>query len=221
MPVVIARRFAGLQPYEPVWRAMQAFTANRTADTADEIWFMQHEPVYTQGQAGKAEHVLHADTIPVVQTDRGGQVTYHGPGQLMCYTLLDCKRLNLGARALVELLEQVLIAVLDDYGVKAYARRDAPGVYVMRAGQGEAKIAALGLRVKKNGCYHGASLNVDCDLVPFTGINPCGYAGMAVTSLADCATTLPTHMQLQQNIATQLASRLHYGSIEWSEALSV
>jgi lipoyl(octanoyl) transferase len=176
-------RQLGVTEYLPTWRAMQAFTAARSAQTADEIWFTQHPPVYTLGLAGKPEHLLRADTgIALVKSDRGGQITYHGPGQLVAYLLLDMKRRNLGVRALVRKMENAVIDLLADYGVAARHRTEAPGVYV-NAGGAEAKIAALGLRVKNGCCYHGLALNVDMDLTPFAAINPCGYAGMAVTQL--------------------------------------
>jgi lipoyl(octanoyl) transferase len=179
-----ALRSLGLADYLPTWRAMQTFTAERhAAATRDEIWLTQHPPVYTLGLAGKPEHLLRADTgIAVVQCDRGGQITYHGPGQLVAYLLLDMKRRNLGVRALVRKMEAAVIDLLSGYGIAAHHRSDAPGVYVTADGQ-EAKIAALGLRVKNGCCYHGLALNIDMDLTPFQAINPCGYAGMAVTQL--------------------------------------
>ncbi|SIS45333.1 lipoyl(octanoyl) transferase LipB [Neptunomonas antarctica] len=171
-------RTLGIQPYEPVWQKMQAFTDQRGPETADEIWVLQHEPVFTQGQAGKAEHLLVTGDIPVVQVDRGGQVTYHGPGQLVIYLLLDIRRNKLGVRDVVTLMETGIIATLQHYGVEAYAKPDAPGVYVDNA-----KIASLGLRVRKGCTFHGLALNLDMDLEPFLRINPCGYAGMAMTQL--------------------------------------
>lgn len=170
-------RDLGLQDYEPTWRAMREFTDSRDAATPSELWIVEHPPVFTQGQAGKAEHVLAAGDIPVVQTDRGGQVTYHGPGQLVIYLLLSLREAGLGIRRLVTHLEQAVIDALADYGVSAEARRDAPGVYV----DGR-KIASLGLRVRRGYTYHGLALNVDNDLEPFARINPCGYAGLQVTS---------------------------------------
>ena len=159
---------------------MQTFTAQRTADTADEIWLCQHPPVFTQGLAGKPEHLLRDIGIPVVKIDRGGQITYHGPGQLVAYLLLDLKRRKLGVKALVQRIEAALIALLGEYGIAAERRAGAPGVYVDGA-----KIAALGLKIK-NGCsYHGLSLNVAMDLAPFSAINPCGYEGLAVTQLSE------------------------------------
>ncbi len=174
----------GRTDYTRTWRAMQAFTDARTPDTEDEIWLTEHAPVYTLGLAGRPEHILRANAIPVLKVDRGGQVTYHGPGQLVVYLLIDLKRLRLGVRALIEAIESAVIKLLDSYGIDAYGRRDAPGVYVKRDGR-EAKVAALGLKVR-NGCtYHGLALNVDMDLAPFDDIDPCGYRGLAVTQLRD------------------------------------
>ena len=174
---LVVRRL-GRRDYTLTWHAMQQFTAQRAADSPDEIWLVEHPPVYTQGLNGKAEHLLTPGTIPVVQTDRGGQVTYHGPGQLLAYVLADLTRKGWGVRDLVSRLEQAVIDLLHDYGITAVARRDAPGVYVDGA-----KIAALGLRVKRGCSYHGLSFNVDMDLEPFSRINPCGYAGLPVTHL--------------------------------------
>lgn len=175
----IVFRQLGIQPYEAIWQAMQQFTEQRTELTPDEIWLLEHEPVFTQGQAGKAEHLLFPGDIPVVQVDRGGQVTYHGPGQLVAYILFDIKRRNLGVRQLVTLLEQVLIELLARYAINATARPDAPGVYVAGA-----KIASLGLRVRKGCTFHGLALNVNMDMEPFSRINPCGYAGMQMVQTA-------------------------------------
>ena len=164
---------------------MQDFTSSRTSATPDEIWLTQHPPVYTLGLAGKPEHLLRADTgIPLVKIDRGGQITYHGPGQLVTYVLVDLKRRALSVRALVRKLESAVIDLLAGYGIVASFRTDAPGVYVPHNG-GEAKIAALGLRIKNGCCYHGLALNIDMDLAPYQAINPCGYAGLAVTQLRD------------------------------------
>jgi lipoyl(octanoyl) transferase len=168
------------QDYTSVWHAMQQFTDQRNDSTPDQLWLLEHQPVFTQGQAGKEEHLLFPGDIPVVKVDRGGQVTYHGPGQLMVYVLLDLKRRNLGVRQLVTLLEQVLIQLLSPYGINAYAKADAPGVYVDGA-----KIASLGLRVRKGCTFHGLALNVDMDLSPFSRINPCGYAGMQMVQCKD------------------------------------
>ena len=177
---VLAVRELGLQEYLPVWEAMQRFTNGRTPETTDELWLLQHNPVFTQGQAGKAEHLLLPGEIPVIQSDRGGQVTYHGPGQLIGYLLLDVRRLSVGVRDLVSLIERSLIEVLAGYGVTAAAKPDAPGVYVDGA-----KIASLGLRIRNGRSFHGLALNVDMDLEPFRRINPCGYAGLAMTQLRD------------------------------------
>ncbi len=173
-------RALGRCDYEPVWRAMQEFTAARNAVTTDELWLVEHPPVYTQGMNGKPEHLLDLGDIPLVQTDRGGQVTYHGPGQIVVYVLIDLRRRGLGVRQLVSLLEQAAIDLLTGYGITAYTRRDAPGVYV----QGK-KIAALGLRVRHGCSYHGLSLNVAMNLAPFQRINPCGYPGLEVTQVCD------------------------------------
>jgi lipoyl(octanoyl) transferase len=169
-------RALGMVDYEPTWRAMQKFTAERTADTVDELWLVQHPPTYTQGQAGKPEHLLNPTAIPVVKIDRGGQITYHGPGQIVIYLLLDLRRWKINVRDLVRLLEQAVIDLLAEHGVQAEGRTDAPGVYVNGA-----KIAALGLKIKNGCCYHGLSFNVDMDLAPFDNINPCGYQGLRVT----------------------------------------
>jgi len=178
-------RKLGLAEYEPTWRAMRDFTAGRTADTPDEIWLLQHPPVYTLGVAGKPEHLPRVEHgIPVVRSDRGGQVTYHGPGQLVIYLLLDMRRRGLSVRPLVRMMEQAVIDVLAVFGIAAHGRNDAPGVYV-----GEAKIAALGLRIRNGCCYHGLALNVDMDLSPFDAINPCGYPGLAVTQTRDLGIT--------------------------------
>jgi lipoyl(octanoyl) transferase len=180
VPPPLIVKHLGLVEYEPTWRAMQAFTAARAPETSDELWLLQHPPVFTQGMAGKQEHLLADIGIPVVAIDRGGQVTYHGPGQVIIYLLLDLRRRGFGIKELVRRMEQAVIEVLAEYGIAAERLVDAPGVYVAGA-----KIAALGLRVK-NGCtYHGLSLNVAMDLMPFQAINPCGYAGMAVTQMRD------------------------------------
>ncbi|MEJ1298645.1 MAG: lipoyl(octanoyl) transferase LipB [Candidatus Sedimenticola sp. (ex Thyasira tokunagai)] len=173
-------RYLGRREYTEVWREMQAFTDGRTPESADEIWLLEHPPVFTQGQAGKMEHLLDPGGIPVVQSDRGGQVTYHGPGQLVAYLLIDLRRAKLGVRQLVSLIEKSIIALLEEYDIEANAEPKAPGVYV----DGR-KIAALGLRVRHGCSFHGLSLNVDMDLEPFSHINPCGYAGLAVTQLVD------------------------------------
>ncbi|HUP93279.1 MAG TPA: lipoyl(octanoyl) transferase LipB [Burkholderiales bacterium] len=177
---VLVRRL-GIAEYEPTWRAMQSFTAARTAATADEIWLLQHPPVYTLGVAGRAVHLpRNASAVPIVRIDRGGQITYHGPGQLVAYLLLDMKRRGLAVRPLVRCMEQAVIDLLAEYGISAAGRVEAPGVYV-----GQAKIAAVGLRITRGCSYHGLALNVDMDLSPFHAIDPCGYPGLAVTQLSD------------------------------------
>ena len=172
-------RHLGLQPYAPCWAAMQSFTDKRDSNSRDELWLTEHPPVFTLGQAAKPEHLLNPGDIDIVQVDRGGQVTYHGPGQLMAYTLFDLRRLGLSARAMVSLLEQSLIELLASYSIAAYAKADAPGVYVA-----EAKIASLGLRIRRGCAFHGLALNVAMDLEPFLRINPCGYAGLQMTQLS-------------------------------------
>lgn len=169
-------RNLGLVEYLPTWQAMQDFTATRGPDTPDELWLLEHPPVYTLGLAGKPEHLLRATDIPVVKIDRGGQITYHGPGQIVVYLLLDLKRRNIGVKELVRRMEQAVIDLLAEYDTRAERRDKAPGVFV-----GNAKIAALGLRIKNGCCYHGLCLNVDMDLSPYAVINPCGYEGLAVT----------------------------------------
>lgn len=181
LPTFDARlRDLGRQPYEPVWRAMQRFTDTRTADTPDEVWVVEHEPVFTLGQAGKAEHVLVPGDIPVLHVDRGGQVTYHGPGQLVIYPLLDLRRLKIGVREYVERIEQAVIDTLAEWNIGAERREGAPGVYVAGA-----KVAALGIRVRRGCTFHGLAFNVAMDLAPFGRINPCGYQGLQVTSVLD------------------------------------
>lgn len=173
-------RNLGRRAYEPVWRAMQAFTDARDAETRDELWLVEHDPVFTQGQAGKAEHVLAPGDIPVVPVDRGGQVTYHGPGQLVAYPLLDLRRLGVGVRELVNRIEQSVIDTLATWDIVAQRREGAPGIYV-----GDAKVMALGLRVRRGCSFHGLAFNVAMDLSPFSRINPCGYQGLRVTQVLD------------------------------------
>jgi lipoyl(octanoyl) transferase len=194
---VIVRQL-GLVAYEPTWRAMQEFTAQRTADTADEIWLCQHPPVFTLGLAGKPEHLLRDIGVPVVKIDRGGQITYHGPGQLVAYLLLDLKRRGLTVKSLVRRMEQAAIDLLAGHGIGAARLAGAPGVYVNGA-----KIAALGLKVKNGCCYHGLALNVAMDLSPFEAINPCGYEGMAVTQVADFVPDISP-----EQVATTLVEQL-------------
>ena len=199
----------GRAPYEPTWRAMQAFTAGRDEDTADELWVLEHPPVYTVGVAGRSAHLPRiANGIPVVFIDRGGQITYHGPGQVVVYTLVDLARRAMSVRAFVRLLERAVIDLLERYGIRATNRTDAPGVYVDGA-----KIAALGLRVRKGRCYHGLALNVDMDLAPFLVIDPCGYAGMPVTCLRDLNVGASQEEVGEALVATllQLLSQRHHG----------
>ena len=170
--------------YQYTWDQMKAFTLKRTASTSDQLWFVEHNPVYTLGLAGRNSHILDAGTIPVVRSDRGGQVTYHGPGQLMIYTLLDLSRLDLNANTLVDRLQNTVASYLTSIGIDATLQRDAPGVYV-----GDKKIASIGLRVKKGYCYHGMALNVDMDLTPFRHIEPCGFSGLDMTQVADFIAT--------------------------------
>ncbi len=185
-PQVITR-YLGMQEYLPIWEAMRTFTDVRSTSQQSELWLLEHYPVFTQGQAGKAEHLLDPGDVPVVETDRGGQITYHGPGQLVVYLLVNLRANGLGIRQLVTAMEQSVIDFLAAFNVIAVARADAPGVYV-----GGRKIAALGLRVRRGCTYHGLALNVDMDLAPFARINPCGYAGLEVTQLRD----LGIHMGL-------------------------
>ncbi len=205
MSLPLGFRELGQVDYEPTWHAMQRFTDTRGADTPDEIWLLEHSPVFTQGQAGKAEHVLFPGDIPVVQVDRGGQVTYHGPGQLVAYLLLDVRRSGMGVRELVSRIERSLIDLLASYGVNANAKPDAPGVYVDGA-----KIASLGLRIRNGRSFHGLALNVDMDLQPFQRINPCGYAGMAMTQLADQVVGPIELSEVSARLREQLVKHLDY-----------
>jgi len=197
-------RSLGRVEYEEAWRAMQKFTTERAADAADELWLLEHPPVYTLGVAGRAEHLPRvANGIPVVRTDRGGQITYHGPGQVVLYTLLDLRRRGLAVRPLVRLLEHSVIDLLAAHGVAAAARVEAPGVYVDGA-----KVAALGLRIRDGCCYHGLAFNVDMDLSPFHAIDPCGYSGLAVTQARSLGITdTPEHLgeQLVQAVLNRLS----------------
>ena len=181
---------------------MQDYTERRNINSTDQIWLLQHPPVYTLGRNGKAEHVLNPGIIPVINIDRGGQVTYHGPGQLVAYLLLDIKRRKMGVRQVVSAMENAIISLLEEYGIKSQARSDAPGVYV-----NDAKIAALGLRIKQGRSYHGLSLNLNMDLGPFNNINPCGYEGMRVTQLSDL-TELWHWPEVEQQLAQHLCKQL-------------
>ncbi len=207
---VIIRQL-GRQPYVPVWKAMQRFTDTRDSDTSDEIWFVEHDPVFTQGQAGKAEHILMAGEIPVVQVDRGGQVTYHGPGQQVVYFLIDLKRKKIGVRQLVSSIENLIVELLAGYNIKSAPRADAPGVYV-----DQKKICSLGLRIRRGASFHGLALNVAMDMQPFERINPCGYAGMQTTQVSDlggpdCIKIIATDM------LTPIKQHLNYQQLVQSE----
>lgn len=197
-------KYLGTTDYETVWQSMKQFTAERDSATDDELWVTEHFPVYTQGLNGKKEHIITTSGIPIVQVDRGGQVTYHGPGQLVIYCLLDINRLGIGVRQLVTDIEQSIINLLGTYQVEAYAKKEAPGVYI-----GQAKIAALGLRIRKGYCYHGLSFNLDMDLTPFSGINPCGFKGLKVTQLSDHVDNFSTE-QISQQLCSQLINSLGY-----------
>lgn len=192
----------GRAEYEPTWRAMQEFTATRTPDTADALWICEHPPVYTLGQAGKPEHLLNDVGIPLVKIDRGGQITYHGPGQVVIYLLINLSRRKLKVREIVSRIEQAVIDLLAEHGIRAERHGGAPGVYV-----GSAKLAALGLRIKNGCCYHGVSLNVDMDLSPFAAINPCGFPGLPVTQTKDLGVLL-TPAAAAQALAKHLRAQL-------------
>jgi lipoyl(octanoyl) transferase len=207
LPDQLIVRDLGLLPYEPTWLRMQAFTNERDADAVDEIWSLQHEPVFTQGQAGKQEHLLNPGDIPVVQVDRGGQVTYHGPGQAIVYLMLNLKRKKVGVRELVTIMEDAVVDTLNDFQVKAYAKPDAPGVYV-----DDRKIASLGLRVRRGCSFHGLALNLAMDLEPFLRINPCGYAGMEMTQLGMLVEGLD-QAQASQCLLNHLISKLGYSEV--------
>ncbi|HOW76097.1 MAG TPA: lipoyl(octanoyl) transferase LipB [Candidatus Competibacteraceae bacterium] len=206
-------RRLGCRAYAPVFDAMRAFTEARHADTLDELWQVEHPPVFTQGLAGKAEHLLAPGDIPVIRVDRGGQVTYHGPGQVVIYCLLDVRRLGLSVRGLVTALEQAVIELLAAYGVTAQARPNAPGVYV-----DDAKVASLGLRLRQGRSYHGLSLNVDMDLEPFTRINPCGYPGLRVTQLRDLGVSL-TPVTVAEELLSMLGRQFGYLTFSYIEGL--
>ena len=204
-------RALGMVDYEPTWHAMQRFTAERSADTVDEIWLVQHPPTYTQGQAGKPEHLLNPSAIPVVKIDRGGQITYHGPGQIVAYLLLDLRRWKINVRELVRLMENAVIDLLAEHDVRSAGREDAPGVYV-----DDAKIAALGLKIKNGCCYHGLSFNVDMDMTPFAHINPCGYQGLRVTQCIEQGITVPLE-ELQATLTQNLVHALQRHRLHHSE----
>ncbi|MEE4217667.1 MAG: lipoyl(octanoyl) transferase LipB [Xanthomonadales bacterium] len=199
-------RHLGLADYEPVWRAMQDFTDSRGADTDDELWLVEHPPVFTQGQAGKAEHVLAPGDIPVIQVDRGGQVTYHGPGQIVAYPLVDLKRIGVGVRDFVNRIEEAIIRVLAVYGVAGERLEGAPGIYV----KGD-KIASLGLRVRRGCTFHGLAFNIDMDLEPFQRINPCGYQGLRVVRLADFAEL--EFAEVEGHLVEEFVKQLGYSDV--------
>ena len=202
MSSLLVRRFPSLQPYEPIWRAMQSFTDARDANTPDELWIVEHEPVFTLGQAGKWEHVLMPGDIPVVPVDRGGQVTYHGPGQIVVYPLIDIRRAKIGVRDFVCKIEQSIIDTLEHWNIVAVRKPGAPGVYVAGA-----KVAALGLRVRRGCTFHGLAFNVNMDLEPFHRINPCGFQGLQVTQMMDLggpSSLRDVEAVLVENLAKQL-----------------
>jgi lipoyl(octanoyl) transferase len=204
-PLIV--RHLGLRGYLEVFEAMKAFTAGRDAASPDELWCVEHPPVFTLGLNCRPEHLLAIGEIPAIQVDRGGQVTYHGPGQAVVYCLLDLRRSGRGVRNLVTQLEQSVVDLLAAYGIAAHARADAPGVYV-----GESKVASLGLRVRRGGCYHGLSLNVDMDLEPFQRINPCGYPGLRVTQLRALGVSQPM-AAIKRHLLDNLASKLDYTQV--------
>lgn len=208
-------RQLGQRDWQPISDAMHHFTDQRDSNTADEIWLVEHHPVFTQGQAGKAEHLLMPGDIPVVQSDRGGQVTYHGPGQQVMYVLIDVKRRKMGVRELVTALEETVIATLADYDISARARPDAPGVYV-----GDDKICSLGLRIRKGCSFHGLALNVAMDLAPFLRINPCGYAGMQMTQLSQLQPGV-TPADVRPRLVQHFARLTGFTQLEWQNDAAV
>lgn len=212
---LVVRYLSELADYEPTWKAMQHYTDSREEDSEDQLWVLQHRPVFTQGQAGKAEHLLAPGDIPVVQVDRGGQVTYHGPGQLVVYLLLDIDRMGIGARQLVTIIESSIVNTLGLLGITAEARQDAPGVYV-----DERKIASIGLRIRKGRCFHGLSINIDMDLAPFKLINPCGYSELEMTQLSEFENWEPVE-PFAGRLVDALRERFGYKQliIEYTETL--
>ncbi len=207
-PAQIIVKYLSLSEYEPVWRAMQKFTNERTNQTMDELWLVEHPPVFTQGQAGKAEHILAAGDIPVVQVDRGGQVTYHGPGQIVAYPLIDLKRHKIGIKALVNGIEEAIIQTSAEYNVEAKRKEKAPGVYV----EGR-KVASLGLRVRKGCTFHGLAFNIRMDLEPFARINPCGYAGLEVTQLSELSSQVELQV-VQEKLINHFCEILNFKQTE-------
>lgn len=204
LPQTVTIRWLGQQDYLACWRAMQQFTTQRNEDTIDEIWLLEHYPVFTQGQNGKAEHILNPGDIPIMQTDRGGQVTYHGPGQLMVYTLIDLKRKQMTIRQFVTLLEESIIHLLAEYKINAYAKREAPGVYI-----DEKKIGSIGLRVRRGCAYHGIAFNVSLNLEPFTRINPCGFKKLQMTQFSALGGPSET-LQTGRKLVNYLMQSLEY-----------
>lgn len=208
-------RNLGRRDYESVWRAMSRYTDIRDEHSADEIWCVEHEPVFTQGQAGKAEHLLNTGDIPVVQVDRGGQVTYHGPGQLVVYPLLDLRRAKVGVRDLVTALENATVAMLAEFGIAAAPRADAPGVYLTEGLRAGNKIASIGLRVRRGCSFHGIAINIDMDLAPFLRINPCGYAGMQMVQMAELVQPAPSWQQVAEIYVRELLRTLELPEANW------
>lgn len=213
MSTLIVRQLGQL-PYEPVWQAMQNFTDRRTEQDNDEIWIVEHPPVFTQGQAGKAEHILAPGNIPVVQVDRGGQVTYHGPGQLVVYFLIDLRRRKMGVRNLVTAIEQTVVDALQPFGIQSAPRPDAPGVYI-----GEQKVCSLGLRIRRGCSFHGLALNVNMDMEPFLRINPCGYAGMQMTQTSQHQGPQSV-AEAAQAVSQAFISQLAYSKVQEVEGLN-
>ena len=210
LPNSLIIRDLGLQDYEPIWKKMQKFTAERNETTPDELWCLEHPPIFTMGLNGKRKHLLNIDNIPVIDIDRGGQVTYHGPGQLIIYTLIDLGRLHIGVKDLVKNIEQSIIQLLTKHGISASGKENAPGVYVNRE-----KIASLGLRIRKNKSYHGLSLNIDMDLSPFLQINPCGYENLAVTQVKDLVQNLDFNT-IKKELVLHLGQLLGYTDIKFN-----
>ena len=206
----------GLQDYEEVWQDMQDYTDHRDDSSPDQIWFLEHNPVFTQGQAGKAEHLLATGDIPVIQVDRGGQVTYHGPGQLVAYTLIDIRRLNVSVRCLVSNLENAVISVLQQYGIDAESDRDRPGVYITSGVNKGAKICSVGLRIRRGRSFHGLAFNIKPDLTPFARINPCGYAGLEVTSMAECGIDVSLD-EVAERLGNALSQALGYNTVDMTK----
>ena len=212
-PTLIIRQYSQLTPYQDRFLEMKQLTEQRDANTPDELWILQHHEVLTQGQAGKAEHILIPSHIPVVQTDRGGQVTWHGPGQLVAYFLFDLNRLGWNVRTLVSYAENLMIALLKKYGIEAYAKADAPGVYVA-----ERKIGSLGFKIRKGRSYHGLALNIDCDLSGFQTINPCGYAGLEMVRIQDLVPDYPSFETLCRDIIETLEHSGYFNEVQTIQA---